>query len=512
MMHVAPDQSVGDQIQRLTAHRRSYESIKRLLPSEIEDMKNAIRGLLISSGVDRSTLVPGSPVEKHIDRLARLFEKVYPLLFFAYPSAIKVINPRSKLFLANSLNKIFERLTPFASPEELADLAASAATKILSNPKYHQGLDAHEIAEVAEKAVKFGLVRLSSGQQFTDDLIDTIAIVAPVREEALRRGGQFSIESALSLANQVAQQFPSASLRDIAVEIRRRFELDAAGGEYRSLTLDPQAASYIRQSGVPVEKLEKQHEELKENAVNSYMGSAIGAIAKAVRTGMVSPNSPAGRIYQNIQAGGIPPMVYPFHAYQVLVSSGVAPGVASIMLSSPEENSHWLTPNDVQAIRRMQMQVDWMPRFQAIAASFPGNDPQSSAVREAMLSKVVADGGYKNIYHFLALHGPVLQSMPQIREVVTRSAVNKMELAGYDNASWGGPARGMAALQDIGSGKREQKFSVGDLASTVFQFYRQPKGLDMNLGLATPTPDTEIKPIDVMERRDSISIREDSMP
>jgi hypothetical protein len=34
----------------------------------------------------------------------------------------------------------------------------------------------------------------------------------------------------------------------------------------------------------------------------------------------------------------------------------------------------------------------------------------------------------------------------------------------------------------------------------------------MNLGLATPTPATEIRPIDVMERRDSISIREDSMP
>lgn len=480
---VAPDTSVGEQFQSFVAHKRLHSALKKLLPDEIEDIKNSIKGLLISAGVDRSKLVSGTPLDAHINQLAKAFEASYPALFLVSPSLIKIINPRSKLFLATALMKAFSRFTTYLSPEQASELAARVTRDILSTDRNHFGMDVHEIAEVAENAINFGLLPLSNAKSFSSGLKDILAVVAPIRELYLERGQRFSPREALDYVNRLIQQYPTASISEIALEGRRRLEFSRHGGEYNALLLHPIAAEYARFSGVPVADLSRQHEQLKSQAKNSYIAGAIGAIARAVKTGMVGEKSPAASFYREFRKGNVPMMLYPMHVFSILVSSGVNPYSASLMLGTPEENIYWLSPDDELPLRRLQFNVDWAPRFWAIGRLVPGTDPQSRAARDALLTQVVRQGGYNNIHHFLALHGDIMGIMPSVRDLVTTISRRKHDLAGYERASWGGPARAMAELQDIGTGATPKKLSLEDMINTVLQVYRLPKGFDSNLGL-----------------------------
>lgn len=458
-----PSAPISEQVLEAEKIRRDLASMKNLREKEIEDVKSSLRGVLGAGGRKVNDAL--------LDAIANaVVNLIYPVLYVINPQFIDDLNPRSGVVLALRLNDIFYRWRGGLSSEEAANFASQAAAKILRDSTLHQGFTSAEIGDIAKYALRHGLIRLDSANTFTTDLGKVTRLLSPIRDELRMQGVPFSVSAAVQMAADFLQKHPTMSLEEASTEIRRSLELKRRGGEYESLTLIPEANRYIRYSGVPIQELAKQHEELKENAINSPFGAGLGAVAKVVRSGYVSKNSPAWRLYEHARSGQPIPFVHPHQFYEVLVASGISPDAATYMLSTPEESKYWLTPELVNSLRATQFHGDWGLRFKAVESMFPGKDKNSQLMRDAMLSYLVGQAGYKNIHHFLALHGDVLKHLPSIREQAKQYGKVQEQLAGADNVAWGGVARVVAELQDIGEGRREEKLNWKDLLKAI-QFH-----------------------------------------
>ncbi|MEM3062157.1 MAG: hypothetical protein QW303_01235 [Nitrososphaerota archaeon] len=483
-VRLSPGEPVGEQLLKIQRIQRRLDTIPELLKEEKDDHKNLIKGLLKSIGITRD--VDG----KALDIIASAIANLTLPLLFVNP---ELVNPRSKLALTLELSDLFYRFPGFKSVKELMQFSFKAADQILKNPSSHQGFTSKQIAEIAAEALKKGLVKLDNPSAFADEMSKVTKLLSPIRDMALLKGVPFSASEAVEIAADFVQKHPNLSLSEAAHEMRRVVELNMRGGEYPSLALLPSAAKYIRRAGVPLSELSKQHEQLKENAVNSPFGAGLGAIAKAVKEGLVSPDSPAGKLYRKAKAGEPLGIMFPYEFISILVRSGISPDLAVTMLVTPEESKYWLTPQMINSLRATQFKADWERVFNTIYSTFPGRDKQSKLMREALLSKYVSQAGYKNIHHFLALHGDVLKYLPEMRRHAGEFARVQSELAGKDNIAWGGFARTIAALQDIGAGRDKEKglFSILGSLLQIYPYKDNPFG-SINLRYLPEATNTDV--------------------
>ena len=478
----------SEQFALIAGHLRSMSGLKATLDKEERDLANHIRGFFQAQGVPHEKLVPGTPAGNQIEQISKIIVGYYPTLYLLAPSIVTLLNPRSAYPLAYHLSRVFARNAPLASPEEVGRWASQAADLILTDGRMHQGLTSAQIAEVAEAASRAGLLRFdrNNPEEFAKSLAGVIKLVAPIREQYALRGEPFNAAEAVDLIQRFIHKYPTATDEELALEFRREMALQRRGGEYRLLGLKEESQPFIRRSGVPIEVLEQQHQQLKQKAAESLLGSALGAVARAVRTGMVSKNSPAGRLYEKANRGEPLGIRHPQQIFSILAESGVHPQTAATMILYGEESTYWLTPAMINSLRVSQFDMDWGPRFEAVYRAVPKDDPESAALREAILSRLVRQAGYKNIHHFLALHGEALNSIPQLRELALREAHMGQELAGYEDVTWGGLARLAARLQDIGAGKRGDKLTLGDLMGPVAQMYKIPEPELKEYGMNPP--------------------------
>lgn len=475
---------VAEQMAQLSEFSKGMTVYHSLLESEKEDIKNLVRGFYISQGINPRLLEDDTPAGQQIDHIVQTITNFYPLLYMINPQIVAHINPRSAFPLAQQLNHVFAR-NALLPPEQIKLFSEIAARTILNDHTLHQGFNTIEIGEIAEQAARHGLLSFDSPEAFTRSLAGILRITAPLKEQALLLGSKISPKDLADIANKLVALYPSMTTEEVAMEVRRELALARRGGEYRMLSMLPESQEYLRRAGVSIDELEKQHAELKAKAGKSIFGAALGAIARAVQEGVVRPGTPAYALYQKAQHGEPLDVIHPNQLYQIMVRSGINPQVAATMMLTPEESTHYLTPQMINSIRATQYMADWAPRFAMLRRVIPGNDPQSNMMRDALASKLVSQAGYKNIHHFLALHGPVLANVPELRQAALNEAGLSTALAGYEQYPWGGLARAITKIHDIGKGKHEI-FTIGDLLGPLAEIYKAPP-IDIVSGMNMPT-------------------------
>lgn len=511
LITIKPDLPIEQQYEGLQKFVTQLGIFGRAAEEDRQDIYNMLVGLVRTS-------VPDFDPEQHPDvkeQLNRATDAIlglYPVIYTGYPQLIQYVNPRSRLILAMGLHDAFKRFMA-RPPEDIVQLASRAAEIIYHNPQLMQGYTTYEISQLATHAIQNGMITdIENPDNFTKQLSNVIKLTAPIRYALMREGKQADPEILIRVAKHVQAQYPTVPADVLTINLWQQAKMTDVGGIYSAAMQwgSNEVRAIINMSGSTLEELQQKHQLLTTRAANSYLGSAAGAVIRAVREGLVSINSPAGLVFKDLMAGRPLAIDTPVQLINVLIASGLRPEVAAGMALQSAHNKYYLTPSALLSIRATQWNTDWRPRIELIYRMYPGNDPQTASLREGMISMMAQQAGYKNVYELLALHAPpvtnaLVSSWNRAEEFGARaylvSGSPESLATSYPNTF----PRLLAILQQVGTGEKQPSLQT---LLEVFGFFQKSPYIYPSSGLLPPRekeeqkiPGIETEPPSLLETR-----------
>lgn len=460
LVKIQPGDPLYRQIRAFQEYYASYEARSKAAELDRKDIKDAIIGVFRS--IDPNFSPEQDPeAAQQIELASQVIMGFYPMLYTTYPDALGYINPRSRVVLAISLSDALAAFPTKMDPDQIAQIADRVSVEIMTDPMKTQGHTTYEIGRIAKAALKNGLISSLDPDQFQQQLTSVLSWTAPIKVMSKYQNQPLEPENMVEVVKQIQTQYPTATPDTLRFELWRHAMLVRGGGIYKALQL--RAPDYVRDilnfSGATLDELQRKHQILSVKAINSYLGSAAGAVIRAVRTGLVPLNSPAGQVYRDLMEGRPLAVYSPAQLLNILSASGVRPDVAALMAIDVGGNKQFLTPSAVLSIRTTQFMVDWAPRIEMVYRMYPGNTPSDAAARESMLSMMARQAGYRNVYELAALHSPlVTNELFKTWHYAGELGQRGYEVMGSERMISSVPnivGRITETLMDIGTGKKQ---------------------------------------------------------
>ncbi|MEO0132682.1 MAG: hypothetical protein ABIK73_07130 [candidate division WOR-3 bacterium] len=480
-----PGKPVPAQITMVVEFGRKLAASSAAAQEDVKEIVLALEGIgkSISPEFDSSQ---NPEVRQQIENVAHFLVGIYPYIY-QLPGGYKIlsyVNPFSRVVLANELADKFSIIPSFYSKDEIVAMASRAAVEIMSDPRKHKGFTSAQIAEIASAAYVSGLITARTPEEFLNQLVETIDFVAPIRYLVYVTGKQDEVDipKIIDFARQIQARFPYATRREISQALWMNAEIARTSkgqdlGRMKLLTvaniegMEPildRLRYYIRHSKMTLEQLNEYDEKLTLSAANSYLGSAIGALIRAVRNGLIK-RGPAMDLYNRVITGQPLPIISPIQIGEAMVASGLEPNAAMIMLTQYAINRMYHTPLSLVSARLTQWQVSWLPRFAVIERMIPGNDPVSRSIKEGYIAQLAEQAGIPYGAFRVLLSPEYAAATVAVNRIVGQIGLKKMESSGYgDITAYPGVARLFAEAVRYGRGEREEPLNLLDVAKTIF--------------------------------------------
>lgn len=479
---IRPDRPIPEQLTIIGEFERRLAAVRRSAEYDKQRIKDALTGLIrVVSGDNSFQITDDYPTIKSLaDSIASGLTYFYSFAA-QFPGGLQLINyinPHSSVALSASLSDLFSRIPISASPEQIADLADMVAISIISDPQKHKGFTPVEIAEAVTHSIREGLIEgttILDPDVFMDRVSSVLKMIAPVRYYVYLTGEQdnISIKDMISFAKNFQAQFPYATKEEYEESLWLLAEYARVDGLVKAITtyslpsmrhVFSVVQKEIRESQMTVKELSDLHDKLTKAAVNSYLGSMIGTLIYATRSGFVPRNSPAYFLYMKAINGEPLPIIHPHQIALALANSGVAPQFIAVMMASPDVARMYLTPLAAMSARLTQWSVDWLPRYMVIQNMFPGNDRYSIEMKRTLMRQLAAMAGLKPGAIFSVLSPEFAYAAAAMTKTLRAAGRRKAEMAGYESiTAMPGLGRIFAELGAIGRGEKPTESAWRDL-------------------------------------------------
>jgi hypothetical protein len=469
---VLPTRPLPEQLTQVAEFGRRLSAVSRAAQKDREEILAALQGIARSLSGDPKLTVTSESAPTLYSTFTSIADILVGLYSFAaqFPGGldlINYINPYSSVVLSATLADLFAKMPVSLTNEEIFKLADEAAVKIISDPKLHKGFTPLEIAELAKQGILHGLLTSVEPEQFTQQLISTIEMIAPVKYIVFLKGkqDQVSISQMIQFAKNVQAMHPYATREEISHALWMVAEINRMGGKIHAILrtrlpgmekLYENVAESIRRSQLTVEELEALDEELTKRAVNSYLGSMIGGLIMSVRNGFIRKNTPAYHLYELAITGRPLPIIHPNQIIEAMTVSGLSPAQAALIAGTPDVNRMYLTPLAAISARLTQFSVDWLPRIRAIFNMYPGKDRFSAEMRRQLIGQAAANAGIPPGAFFALMTPDYAIATSSMFRVLGETGRRKEEIAGYKSITalpW--LSRLFASAVEVGKGKKE---------------------------------------------------------
>jgi hypothetical protein len=425
-----PQGSYLDWLEQQEYDRRKQSILQTTVANDPEVMK-VIKGIVAMLGHEWSPAM-----EQQAKTFQGAISTVAPLIMALAPDWWDAMHGStgSEASLVSAVMDA-HRYDPGFTPEKAHAQAQELARTMMSNPHMHRGFSLGQLGGIYREAAKRGLIRTGAPPQFTaEELAPVTDALSAVRDTMGPRGYDTNDISGMFAAVDTVAPKTLYDYGNAAREIRVGNYYQQRGGQYGALMrqggLTPQTA------GVSQAELNRQHQQLLENARTSPYGNLLAATGRAVHNKMVRPDSRAAEIVNRAMAGQPLDNFDPQNWQKMMVESGGDPGVMAHMQGQREANLGFWDRNPqyrdamVPALRQQQYRLDHKPIFDSIDKQYARYGQAGPELASGAKERLAKAWGFNDLRNYNAIHNPqALMTASNVYNDANRYAQVRQETA-----------------------------------------------------------------------------------